>query len=64
MYKLGIEFGYNVMINKGSIINEDSMVAIKSVVTGKEFPKNIIIGGLPVKVIRENIIWSREKLGF
>lgn len=54
--------GYGVSINKGCIINDDSMVGIKSVVTGKEFPKNTIIAGFPAKVIRENIIWSREKL--
>jgi hypothetical protein len=31
------------------------MVAIKSLLTGKEFPKNTIIGGIPAKVLKENI---------
>ena len=38
------------------------MVAMKSLLTGKEFPENVIIGGLPAKIIKENITWNREKL--
>lgn len=54
--------GFNVSINKGTVINDNSMVAMKSLLTGKEFPENVIIGGLPAKIIKENITWNREKL--
>ena len=56
--------GYNVSINKGTVLGNNSMVAIKSVVVGKEFPDNVVIGGIPAKIIKENITWSREKLTY
>jgi acetyltransferase-like isoleucine patch superfamily enzyme len=56
--------GYNVSINKGSVLGSNSMVAIKSVVSGKKFPDNVVIGGVPAKIIKENITWCREKLPY
>lgn len=41
-----------VMILKGSSIGKNSIVAAGAVVSG-EFPPNVIIGGIPAKVIRE-----------
>lgn len=44
--------GNNVTILKGVSIGENSVVASGSVVT-KTFPENVIIGGVPAKIIRE-----------
>lgn len=44
--------GDRVMILKGSSIGENSVVAAGAVVSG-EFPANVVIGGVPAKVIRE-----------
>ena len=44
--------GDRVMILKGSSIGKNSIVAAGAVVSG-EFPPNVIIGGIPAKVIRE-----------
>ncbi|MGM0409520.1 MAG: sugar O-acetyltransferase [Bacillota bacterium] len=60
----GNEFGFevaigdNVWIGGGAIINpgikigDNSVIASGSVVT-KDFPKNVIVGGNPAKIIRE-----------
>ena len=44
--------GNNVTILKGVEIGENSVIANGSVVT-KSFPKNVIIGGVPAKIISE-----------
>ena len=44
--------GNNVMILKNSEIGKNSIVAAGAVVSGV-FPPNVIIGGVPAKVIKE-----------
>lgn len=44
--------GDRVTILKGSRIGKNSVVAAGAVVSG-EFPSNVVIGGVPAKVIRE-----------
>ncbi len=44
--------GDRVTILKGSTIGRNSVVAAGAVVSG-EFPANVVIGGVPAKVIRE-----------
>lgn len=53
--------GYNVNINKGVIIEENSVVAGHSVVT-KSVPSNSIVAGLPAKVVKTGITWSRTRV--
>lgn len=56
--------GFNTTINKGAVLGSNSIVASRAVVGGKTFPGHVILAGLPAKVIKENIDWSREKLPF
>lgn len=44
--------GDRVMILKGAAIGKNSVVAAGAVVSG-EFPANVVIGGVPARVIRE-----------
>jgi acetyltransferase-like isoleucine patch superfamily enzyme len=44
--------GNNVLILKNSIIGDNSIVAAGAIVSGI-FPANVIIGGIPAKIIRE-----------
>ena len=53
--------GNTVLIFKGTKIGDRSVVAGGSVVTGKDFPANCIIGGNPAKVIKEGVDWCRER---
>jgi acetyltransferase-like isoleucine patch superfamily enzyme len=43
--------GNNVTILKNSIIGENTIVAASAVVSG-EFPANVLIGGIPAKIIK------------
>lgn len=54
--------GNTVIITKGTIIGDNSVVATEAVVTGKEFPVNSVIGGNPAKVIKESVNWYAEKV--
>lgn len=44
--------GNNVIILKNTIIGDNTIIAAGAVVTGK-FPSNVIIGGVPAKVIKD-----------
>lgn len=56
--------GFNTTINKGTIMKKNSIVASRSVVSGKEYPPNVVLAGIPAKIVKENITWSREKLPY
>lgn len=54
--------GNTVIILKGTIIKDNCVVATGSVLTGKEFPSNSIIGGVGGKVLKEKISWCEERI--
>ena len=54
--------GNTVLIFKGTQISDNCIVAGGSVVTGKTFPKNCIVGGNPAKVIKEGADWCSERI--
>lgn len=54
--------GNSVIILKGSIIADNSIIGTCSVVTGKSFPTNCIIGGIPAKVLKEGVTWDSNRL--
>ena len=49
--------GNSVIVLKGANIGDHSIVAIGSVVPGKTYPANSVIGGNPAKVIKSNVDW-------
>lgn len=56
--------GNGAYIAKGAYIGEDCVVAARGYVSGKVFDNNTLIGGLPAKVLRDNINWDRAKLPY
>lgn len=62
--KSHVWIGFNARINKGASIAEHSVVATGAIVSGKTYPSNVILAGIPAKIIKEEITWSREKLPF
>lgn len=55
--------GAHVTILKGSLIKRGSVVSIRSVVTSQFDQENAVLGGVPAKVLKENISWQRPLLG-
>ncbi|HEY9752233.1 MAG TPA: hypothetical protein V6C46_04750, partial [Coleofasciculaceae cyanobacterium] len=52
----------HVSILKGVSIPDNSIVATRSVVTKSFNMQNTLIGGVPAKVLKNNINWLRERL--
>lgn len=50
--------GCGVKIYKGSVIPDGSVIAADSIVRGIFSSDNLLIGGNPAKVIKENINWK------
>lgn len=53
--------GAGVQVLKGVNIGSNSIIGTRSLVT-KSVPENSVATGLPAKVIKENVTWSRERI--
>lgn len=53
--------GANATVLKGVKIGDESIIAAGSIVT-KQFPSNVVIAGIPAKVIKQDINWVRERI--
>lgn len=47
-------------ILKGTTIGKNCIVASNSKITNKVFPDNVLIGGIPPKILKTNIEWNRD----
>lgn len=54
--------GYGVTLGKGVAVSDNSVVGEHAFVNKKFNQPNICLAGIPAKIIKENINWSREKL--
>jgi acetyltransferase-like isoleucine patch superfamily enzyme len=54
--------GNGVYVNKGAQIGNNIVIGARSVVTSKSFEDNSLIGGIPAKLIRNDITWDRKIL--
>jgi len=54
--------GNSVCVLKGAVIGSHSIVGIGSVVTGKSFPDNSILGGNPARLIKSNVDWCFNQI--
>ena len=52
----------HVSILKGVHIADNTVVATRAVVTKSFIEKNILIGGMPAKKLKENINWDRQRI--
>jgi acetyltransferase-like isoleucine patch superfamily enzyme len=53
--------GEGSRILKGVHLGKDTVVSTGAIVT-KSFPANVLIGGIPAKVLKENISWDKNRL--
>lgn len=54
--------GHRVLLNKGTVISADSVVGTGAVVTKAFTQPNVVIAGVPAKIIKQNISWCAERL--
>jgi acetyltransferase-like isoleucine patch superfamily enzyme len=52
--------GNDVTILKGVHVGDNSIIGAKSLVT-KDIPESSIAVGIPAKIVKQNISWSRER---
>ncbi len=55
--------GAHVIVLKGAVIPQNSIVSIRAVVASAFNEEGIILGGVPAKVIKSNVRWERPLLG-
>lgn len=51
----------HTQILKNSVINENSIIGARTVVSG-EVPSNVVTVGIPAKVRKKNVYWLRERI--
>ncbi len=62
-----IEIGDNVWVCKNAVVLKNTkipnncIVAQGCIIAGKFYKNNCILAGIPAKVVKENIIWSRKR---
>lgn len=56
--KDNVWIGVNVTILKGVTINEGAVIAAGSLVVN-DVKKNCLVGGVPAKILKENVSWER-----
>ncbi len=54
--------GYSVSFGKGTSVGNNCVIGEHSLVTKKFHDDNVIIAGIPAKVIKSGIDWKREKI--
>ncbi|WP_444105367.1 acyltransferase [Bacteroides sp.] len=53
--------GEGCKVLKGVVLGNDSVVSTGAIVT-RSFSNNVLVGGLPAKVLKENINWDEKRL--
>lgn len=53
--------GEGAKVMKGVTLESDDVVSTGAIVT-KSFGKNVLLGGVPAKVIKDNISWDKERI--
>ena len=56
--------GYGVTILKNCKVPRDSIVGSNAIVAKRFDTPNVVIAGNPAKIIKENVTWTKENVGF
>lgn len=52
--------GQSVSILKGVTIEENTIIGMHSLVTAGKFESNVVLGGSPARVLKNNVTWGKE----
>jgi acetyltransferase-like isoleucine patch superfamily enzyme len=53
----------NVSVLKGVTVGDDSIIGTNTVISGKQYPHNSLILGIPGEVVKKDLTWSRDMIG-
>lgn len=54
--------GHSVIVLKGCKIGNNSILATGAILAGKEYPDNVIVGGIGGKILKESINWIPKRI--
>lgn len=54
--------GFDVKILKGAFINKNCVIGASSLISKKYNNENIVLTGIPAKIVNTNITWKRERI--
>ena len=54
--------GYRALVNKGVVIPKNSVVGTGAIVTKTFEEENVVIAGVPAKIVKHNINWKHERV--
>ncbi len=54
--------GYRVLINKGVNISDNSIIGTGSVVTKSFDESNVVIAGVPARIVKKDVDWCTERI--
>lgn len=54
--------GHDVKVLKGTTISNNSIVATGAILTGKSYPANTVIAGIPAEVVKDCVDWCSERI--
>lgn len=54
--------GYRALITKGTVIPDNTVVGTGAIVTGTFDKGNIILAGVPARVVKEDINWDKKRI--
>ena len=52
--------GYGSKILKNSVVSNDSIIGTCSLINKKFYQSNIIIAGIPGRIVKEHVNWDRR----
>lgn len=54
--------GHRCTLTKGAAIPRDSIVSLGAIVTKAFDTPNVVLGGVPAKVLKENVNWNKQRI--
>ena len=54
--------GQQVVVLKGAIIGDESIIGTRSLVTGKQFENHAVLAGSPAQTVKRNVTWHHDLL--
>lgn len=53
--------GLGCIVLKGSIVSDDTVIGAGSLISGSYLKKNVILAGIPAKIIKDQVFWNAER---